>query len=96
MQIKLKDWMFTYRIFDPFYQYSTVEFCELVREQYKNYINDYLVGKTIRFNIGFTPPNNVGTVERIEFTNLTPLVHFDNMEFPMFIEFLDIFKYEII
>lgn len=94
--MKMSDYWFVYKMFDPFYKNCPVEVCEWIRLQYKNDLNKHLIGKTIRFNFGFSPPNNVGVVERIDYSNITPMVHLKNMDFPIFIEFFDTFKYEII
>lgn len=94
--MKMSDYWFVYKMFDPFYKNITEDVCKLIRMQYQNDLNKHLVGKTIRFNFGFSPPNNVGVVERIDYSGITPMVHFENMDIPMFIEFFDIFKYEII
>lgn len=94
-QIKMYDWMFMFTMFDPYYSYSNAIICNFVRAHYKNELKNYLIGKTIKFNYGFKPPNNVGVIANIDFSGITPVIIFES-GFTILVDFFDMYEYEII
>ncbi len=95
MQVKINDWWFIYKLFLKLKCKDKSECNNIVIKHYKNELKKYLIGKTIKFNYGFEPPNNVGVIANIDFSGITPVFVFDG-KFSMMIDFFDMYEYEII